>query len=483
MPGEFDRTKCVPDKRRRLTQILCEQDWRLTQTAYRAGAVQRQTQAKPELLEIFFSIKHFFDGYKGICYTGGRNIAATDIDTEKLQLRNDGLLREEGMKKTRQANLELLRIFAMVMVVTAHLVNHGNLIGAAQPGTASYYIVWILFGVSFVCINIYLLISSYFLVESRFSLWKLVKMVAQVFFYAFGITLLFWLFTDVPHELKYMVYSVLPVSSDFYWFVSMYVGMYVLAPLMNQLIRALTKRQLECAMALGFVLVSAWPNIFYFSSALNTAGGVSIAWFLVVYLFGAYLRLYYVPDQKAGKWFLRAAAAALLIPASRFAIEALLKTPLGKIGILEDLMWGYSVFFTYSSMLVTAAAVLLFIAFLNLKSPGGRIGAFINRTAGAAFGVYLIHDHYYIRESLWTQIDGAAWLGKWYLLPACIGTIAAVYAICTVIELIRQGIFYRFEHSVSIAGFFGRMDEKLRSIWNGASGADKNGALTENKRN
>lgn len=371
------------------------------------------------------------------------------------------------MKKTRQANLELLRIFAMVMVVTAHLVNHSNMIYAAQPGTASYYIVWTLFGVSFVCINIYLLISSYFLVESRFSLWKLVKMIVQVFFYAFGITLLFWLFTDVPHELKYMVYSVLPVSSDFYWFVSMYVGMYLLAPVMNRLIRSLTKRQLECAMALGFVLVSAWPNIFYFSSALNTAGGVSIAWFLVVYLFGAYLRLYYVPDGRFGKRFLRAAAAALLIPVSRFVIEALLKTPLGKISILDDLMWGYSVFFTYSSMLVTAASVLLFAAFLNLKSPAGRAGVLINTVAGASFGVYLIHDHYYIRESLWTRIDGGAWIGKWYLLFACIGMIAAIYAGCTLIEFARQAIFYRFEHSKRISGFFYRMDEKLRAVWHG----------------
>lgn len=371
------------------------------------------------------------------------------------------------MKKTRQANLELLRIFAMVMVVTAHLVNHSNMIYAAQPGTASYYIVWTLFGVSFVCINIYLLISSYFLVESRFSLWKLVKMIVQVFFYAFGITLLFWLFTDVPHELKYMVYSVLPVSSDFYWFVSMYVGMYLLAPVMNRLIRSLTKRQLECAMALGFVLVSAWPNIFYFSSALNTAGGVSIAWFLVVYLFGAYLRLYYVPDGRFGKRFLRAAAAALLIPVSRFVIEALLKTPLGKISILDDLMWGYSVFFTYSSMLVTAASVLLFAAFLNLKSPAGRAGVLINTVAGASFGVYLIHDHYYIRESLWTRIDGGAWIGKWYLLFACIGMIAAIYAGCTLIEFARQGIFYKFEHSKRISGFFYRMDEKLRAVWHG----------------
>ena len=29
-------------------------------------------------------------------------------------------------------------------------------------GTASYYLVWTLFGVSFTCINLYLLISSYF---------------------------------------------------------------------------------------------------------------------------------------------------------------------------------------------------------------------------------------------------------------------------------------------------------------------------------
>lgn len=65
-------------------------------------------------------------------------------------------------------------------------------------GTASYYLVWTLFGVSFTCINLYLLISSYFLTKSRFSLWKLVKMAVQVLFYALGITAIYWIFTDVP---------------------------------------------------------------------------------------------------------------------------------------------------------------------------------------------------------------------------------------------------------------------------------------------
>lgn len=371
------------------------------------------------------------------------------------------------MKKTRQANLELLRIIAMLMVVTAHLVNHGSMITMAQPGSLSYYIVWTLFGVSFVCINIYLLISSYFLVETKFSTWKLAKMAGQVFFYAFGITLLFWIFFGAEHELKYMVYSILPISSDFYWFISMYVGMYVLAPLMNRFIRCLTKRQLECAMFLCFLLVSVWPNVIYFSSALNTAGGVSIAWFLTVYLFGAYIRLYYVPDGRFARRLLYGVLAALLIPLSRFVIELLLKTPLGKIGMLEDLMWGYSLFFTYSSILVTAASVLLFLAFLNLEIKPGRGAKCITTVAGAAFGVYLIHDHYYIRKTLWSKLDGASWLLKWYLLPASLGVILAVYAVCTVIELLRQKLFSPIDNSLRVRGFFLRLDEKIRRIWRG----------------
>lgn len=373
------------------------------------------------------------------------------------------------MKKERQANLELLRIIAMLMVVMMHLANHGNLIGFAKPGSASYYVAWTLFGVSFPAITVYLLISSYFLIDAKFSVWKVAKMGGQVFFYAAGITALFWIFGDVEHTLKDMVFSLLPISSDFYWFISMYVGMYLLAPVMNRLIRALTKRQLQCAMALSFVLVSVWPNIIYFSSALNTAGGVSISWFLTVYLFGAYLKLYYRPDGHFGKKLLYACLALLLIPASRFAIEGLLKTPLGKISILDDLMWGYSVFYSYSSILVSAAAILLFIAFLNLEIRSGRTARIVNRIAGAAFGVYLIHDHLYLRETLWERINTVALLDKWYLLPACLALVTAVYAVCTMIELLRAGLFAPLDNSRRLRGFFRKIDDKLGRLWRGGA--------------
>lgn len=369
------------------------------------------------------------------------------------------------MKKQRQSNLELLRIISMLMIVSMHLVNHGGLIDLAQAGTLSYYFVWTLFGVSFISINLYLLISGYFLVDTKFSSWKLARLGGQVFFYAFGITMLFWLFGKAPKDLETFVRSVLPVGSDFYWFISMYVGMYLLAPVMNRLIRALTKRQMECAMALSFVLVSVWPNILYFSSALNTAGGVSISWFLTVYLFGAYLKLYYRPDGKFAKKMLPAVGVSLLIPFSRFVIELLLQTPLGKIAVLDDLMWGYSIFYNYSSILAGAAAFLWFLAFLNLRVAPGRLSRGIVAVAKTAFGVYLIHDHLYIRESLWGRMGCVSWLGKWYLPFAVVGAVFFVYAACALIEALRQLLFAPLDRNRKLKGFFERLDKRLYKIW------------------
>ncbi len=367
----------------------------------------------------------------------------------------------------RMANLELLRIIAMLLIIMLHLMNHGSIIYCAKEGTWSYYVAWVLFGIGFISINVYLLISGYFLVDSRFSTWKAAKLGGQVFFYAFGITALFWLFGDVEHELKYMVFSVIPIASDFYWFISMYIGMYLLSPLMNKLIRALTRRQLGCACALCFLLVSVWPNIVYFSSTLNTAGGVSISWFLSVYLFGAYLKLYYKPDGRFGKKFLLACGAVLLIPLSRFAIEAMLKTPLSRISILEDLMWGYSVFYNYSSILATLAAVLMFVAFLNLEIKSVPVSRVINVAAGTAFGVYLLHDHYYIRETFWPLLNAPYWPGNWWMVPYAIGTVLGIYLVGMVVELLRQKLFAPIDNSPRIRGFFLRIDDRLRAIWHG----------------
>ncbi len=374
------------------------------------------------------------------------------------------------MKKSRLANLELLRMIAMMMVVTIHISNHGGLVDLAQKGTFSYYVVWTLFGLSFVAINVYILISGYFLVESSFSSWRLIKMEMQIWFYSMVILSLFWIFGDVEHDLKYLVYCLTPVVSDFYWFATMYVGMYLLSPILNTFVRSISKRQFQCVLLLLFVLLSAWTNIFYYTSGMNIVEGVSIAWFVAVYLFGAYIRMYYIPDGKAGKWFLIGGGLTVLIPVSRFIIDALLSTQWLGTRMLEDLLWGYSISYHYNSMFSILGAAGLFVAFLNLKLKDGIVSKFINLAASASFAVYLIHDHYYMRENMWDKINPWAWLDDWYLLPAIIITVIGIYVVCMIIEWIRHFVFRPVEKWIK--PYCDKFDAKLREIWHGKKESD-----------
>lgn len=373
------------------------------------------------------------------------------------------------MKKNRQVNLEILRIICMLMIITMHVTNHGMLITFATKGTLSYYIVWTLFGLGFSSINLYILISGYFLVESRFSSYRIVKLELQVLFYALGITLLFWLTGWAKErEMKYMVYSCTPILSDFYWFPTMYVGMILLSPLLNRVAKSLTKRQFECTLVLLFVMFSVWTTVFFYTSGMNIAGGAAELWFLVVYMFGAYFRLHYKPDNKPGKWILWSIVISALIPISRFVIEALLSTPLGNFSFLEDLMWGYSLFYQYNSILACLAAGCIFVAFLNMPHLGeGIFAPLIRRLGVCAFGAYLIHDHYYIREWLWERLMAYNWLYKWYLSFAIIGTVLAIFLVCSAIDAIRMLVFDLIEKKLKLVDKCKKLDNWLLSKWNG----------------
>lgn len=369
--------------------------------------------------------------------------------------------------KSRQYNIELLRLLAMCGIILMHMMNHGCVIMFTQPGNYSYVTCWSLFAPGMHSINILLLISGYFLVNKSFSFFRVFKLETQVLFYSLFITLGFWIFTDVPIDLEVMMYSVLPISSDFYWYASMYMGLCFLSPLINRFIRSVTKKQLMLSCILCFVLCGAWTNIIFYSSGLNVAGGVSIIWFICVYMFGAYIRLYYVPDGKWKKKLLLAVALCAFLPLSKFCFEFMQKTPLNIGGLFDDLLWGYSVFYEYNSIPVTINSIVIFTAFLNMNITSDRIGKLINTAAGASFGVYLIHDHQLVRDYLWNVIKPYDWIDHWYILPASLGCMVAIYIACMIVELLRKRLFGIWEHSDRLRGFCNGIDERMRNIWNG----------------
>lgn len=346
--------------------------------------------------------------------------------------------KQKNTGKERLPNVELLRICSMLMIVAMHVINHGNVLDTLQKGSVSYFLIWILFGISFVSISSYILISGYFLCETSFSFKRLFRLEGQVWFYSAALCIAAVLILRQPMDMSSLIAAVFPVLSCEYWFVTMYAGMLCLSPFLNKLLLGLSRKQFRLLLGFLFVLFSLWPNVFFFSPALNFGGGSGVVWFVTVYLFGAYLKRFYVPDGRTGRHFLHFLAAALLIPASRFAIELLLVTPLGKIGFLQDLMWGFSLFYQYNSVLVFAAALLLFVAFLNMEIKPGRLQRLILAAAPLSFGVYLIHDNPNWRGALWEWINPSRMAGKWYLVPGVLVLAAGIFLLCALLEMLRK---------------------------------------------
>lgn len=72
--------------------------------------------------------------------------------------------------KRRAANFELLRIISMMMVVCLHYLSKGNLLPQyIKLNHGSDYLYWLIEALCIVSVNVFVLISGYFLIEKEFN--------------------------------------------------------------------------------------------------------------------------------------------------------------------------------------------------------------------------------------------------------------------------------------------------------------------------
>lgn len=98
----------------------------------------------------------------------------------------------------RNSNLEMLRIVSMFLIVAHHYAMHGFNI-AELNYSFNRYIVGVLSLGGKLGVSCFILISGFFMVNFQITLHKLIKIIAEVWVYSAGITLLF-MFVLTPEE-------------------------------------------------------------------------------------------------------------------------------------------------------------------------------------------------------------------------------------------------------------------------------------------
>lgn len=334
----------------------------------------------------------------------------------------------------RITGLDILRSLAMLMIVIWHFYFHA--MGSAVfpgtvPGTINYLVSQFIVVCCCVCVNVFVLISSYFLVEKPFNASRLLRLWLQVVFYAVGISLLFSLIFPGTFSWKESLNGLFPISSYIYWFFSVYFGFTLLAPFLSKAATSLSQKEFRVFLLVLVILCCTFTFIIPLGNTMGAAKGYSLLWFIALFFWGAYFKRFDVfPGKKHLGWYFW-----LCIGVTLFCIgKSLLRLRAGAEGAIVELP-AYNGF----------AFILSVPLFLYFKEKRFR-DTFVLRTILAVvpytFGVYLISDHPRLRELLWYgDIPWASLMNSFLFIPVILATCFGIFLICAGGDYLRSLLF------------------------------------------
>jgi surface polysaccharide O-acyltransferase-like enzyme len=141
----------------------------------------------------------------------------------------------EGRK--RQAGIELLRMVAMMMIVTMHfLANSGNLLEPGKQSDLSAVLGTILENFCLAAVNAYVFISGYFGYQGTFQVKRVLRFLCQIWFYSLLVPLVL-MGLGISTGFQNGIYGILPylfpIETEHYWFATSFLLLMLLMPFLN----------------------------------------------------------------------------------------------------------------------------------------------------------------------------------------------------------------------------------------------------------
>lgn len=343
------------------------------------------------------------------------------------------------MTVKRQANFELLRIVAMVMIIILHYLGKGGiLIPYAEDASLLNHVAWLIEAFCIVSVNCYVLISGYFLVESEWKPRRIVSLVLQVLFYSLLIpVVLHCLGVISVSELSLYDWFnfIFPIQNDHYWFATHYVLFYLFVPVLAAGVQRLDKRTLQIVIGVLLLFFSIGKTLIPFNLTTDT-DGYHYGWFLCLFLVAAYIRKYGISWLEKGKRGMALYVGMCFLIWAVSAFCGMVERRTGLLSHYVDMPYSYNYFFTF------LGSVGLFYLFRNMQIKEGKAAFWIRKLAPYTFGIYLLHVHSLVKNKVLRFWLGAGKMqGSWLFIPHMIVCVLLIYIVGTIVDFVRACLF------------------------------------------
>lgn len=335
------------------------------------------------------------------------------------------------MSKNRESNFEVLRTVAMFFIVVYHCLTHGVGSGYTFSAHSPISLTNFVFSdfmlvFSSISVNIYVMISGYFLCDLNFKASRIVRTWLNACFYCCLVTVLFMCFSLAPFSVVTLGKSFAPISTDAYWFVTQYIGLLILSPFLSLIVRNLSYRQYVWLLIGGaFICLAIIPD-FPLAKRFHVAHGNSVWSFAYLFFIAGFVRhhLKRIPMSKLLVSF-------IIVTLITMAVEIYYGSTNGAL---------YLCWLDYNG-LPFVLSVIVFVMIKQTQFSNNWLVNILVKAAPYTFGVYLIHDHLMMRDWLWTKAGLSSFCNQWAYPLVVIGLCVLIFLIGVLVDSFRKRLF------------------------------------------
>lgn len=368
------------------------------------------------------------------------------VSSKKVETKN-----KSKTQNLRESNIELLRIVATIFILVYHYVTYGGIL-EINIYSLNKLLALFLSVEGKVGVGIFLIITGYFMANSKFKIKKVLKFCFQVFFYS---TILAFIAIDRSmanlKETDISAYF-MPILKNVYWFPSVYIGVYVSSQLINKFLKSLGKENCKKFLIIAIILISIFPTFLDIDVACN-----EFNFAVLMYAIGAYIKLYSF-EFKHKKTSL---CIAILQPIISYLYIILAIVLNKKLNTQLELDW----FLDLYSTIGIVGAVGYFMLFKNLKIKQSRI---INYISKISFATYLLSDHQMYKHYFWyldCKTDAFLYANIFVFAGHVLLCVVGIYVAVAIIEFVRVNLLEKPLFKIRIFDkYLDRFDNWMNSV-------------------
>lgn len=287
------------------------------------------------------------------------------------------------MEQKRYFGLDLVRVFACLMIIMVHSFSNGY--NAAPMNGIVMFLFLMIRNVAFVGVLLFIILTGYFKCKKNIckEYYKSIKKLIKIYLIISIFTIFFrkYFMHDTMDMYGYILGIFNFTTIPYGWYFEMYIGLFVLIPFLNILYNNIESKKQKQLLIISLIIICSIPQTFETLFISNRSLNIFPSWWgklypILLYYIGCYIREYRLNINKY---------INLLMIVIWVFFESFVMYFYCEGNSLND-----RVIIDYNFFPAVILSVLIFIYLYNIEIKGYRLKSIFKCISNVTFGMYLI---------------------------------------------------------------------------------------------